>query len=59
MDAPALVRVHPNPVAAFTALPAEVSLMDPVVRIEDYAEGAVEWSYTVENEEYVTPGFGH
>ena len=57
LDAPVPVRVHPKPVASFTALPVEVSLMDPVVEIEDHAEGAVEWSYTIQDAEYLTPEF--
>lgn len=35
------------PVAAFTALPEEVSLLDPRVTVEDYSSLAVEWEYTI------------
>jgi hypothetical protein len=42
------VRIHPNPIAAFTVSPLEVSLLDPEVVVEDHAQDAVEWSYVVE-----------
>ncbi len=44
---PGAVQVFPNPVAAFTALPVEVSLMDPVVEIEDRSVDATSFTYTI------------
>jgi len=41
------VQVFPNPVAAFTALPVEVSLMDPLVEIEDRSVDATSFTYTI------------
>jgi len=53
------IVIHPKPTAAFTALPSEVSLMDPKVEVTDYADLAVEWSYTVEGNDYDAPSFAH
>jgi gliding motility-associated-like protein len=44
---PERVAVFPKPVAQFTVHPAEVSLLDPVVTLTDYAEGASMWSYSI------------
>jgi len=51
------VHVFPKPVAAFTALPGEVSLMDPRIEVVDYSSGAVDWYYLVNGEEFSTPDF--
>ena len=51
------VHVFPKPVAAFTALPGEVSLMDPRIEIEDYSSGAVDWLYQFNGLEFRTPEF--
>jgi gliding motility-associated-like protein len=53
------VRIHPNPIAAFTVSPLEVSLLDPEVVVEDHAQDAVEWSYVVEGITIDEPSFGH
>ncbi|MCC6937351.1 MAG: PKD domain-containing protein [Flavobacteriales bacterium] len=44
---PGAVEVYPMPVAAFTALPEEVSLLDPRITVEDYSSLAVEWEYSI------------
>ncbi len=54
-----LVHVFPSPVAAFTALPSEVSIFDPHVMIEDYSSLSIEWSYLIDGEEMRGPGFEH
>ncbi|HMC97195.1 MAG TPA: PKD domain-containing protein, partial [Flavobacteriales bacterium] len=51
------VEVFPKPVAAFTALPGEVSLMDPRIEVLDYSSGAVDWYYLLNGEEFRTPDF--
>lgn len=51
------VHVFPKPVAAFTALPGEVSLMDPRIEVTDYSSGAVDWHYFLGGEEFFTPEF--
>lgn len=51
------VHVYPKPVAAFTALPGEVSLMDPRIEVEDYSSGAVDWLYQFNGLEFRTPDF--
>ncbi|MCW5899055.1 MAG: PKD domain-containing protein [Flavobacteriales bacterium] len=56
---PDQVVVYPNPIAAFTALPNEVSVFDPVVSIEDFAYDAVSWYYTVDGQTYNSPTFTH
>jgi gliding motility-associated-like protein len=56
---PGAVEVFPKPVAAFTALPGEVDLMQPLVRITDYASLAAEWSYAIEGGEVDEPSFDH
>lgn len=53
------VHVYPKPVAAFTALPGEVSLMDPRIEIEDYSSGAVDWLYQFNGLEFDTPEFAY
>jgi gliding motility-associated-like protein len=52
-------EVYALPVAAFTALPGEVSLLDPRITVEDYSARAVEWLYTVEDREVDVPDFEH
>ncbi len=59
MIRPGQVVVYPNPVAAFTALPNEVSVFDPVVTIEDHAFDAVSWYYTLDGQTYNQPEFTH
>ncbi|MFN3875097.1 MAG: PKD domain-containing protein, partial [Flavobacteriales bacterium] len=46
-EKPGAVEVFPKPVAAFTALPDEVSIMDPVVQVADGSALAVEWLYLI------------
>jgi gliding motility-associated-like protein len=53
------VRIHPDPIAAFTISPLEVSLLDPEVLVEDVSQDAVEWSYTVEGLTITEPSFGY
>jgi len=59
LSVPGQVTIFPNPVAAFTALPITMSILDPWVTVEDYASGAVQWSYTVEDAIYTDPSFKH
>lgn len=54
-----LVHVFPSPVAAFTALPAEVSIFDPHVWVEDYSSLSVDWSYLIEGQEVRDARFEH
>lgn len=48
---PGAVEVFPKPVAAFTALPDEVSIMDPVIGVADYSSLAAEWLYQIAGDE--------
>ena len=59
MVRPAQVSVHPKPIAAFSALPNTVSLFDPAIEVEDYAIGAVAWTYSIEDELIYDPEFDH
>ncbi|MBP7407129.1 MAG: PKD domain-containing protein [Flavobacteriales bacterium] len=54
-----VVQVYPSPVAAFTALPAEVSIFDPHVWIEDYSNLSVDWRYMIEGQEVWDARFEH
>lgn len=56
---PGAVEVFPNPVAAFTALPDEVSLLRPEISILDYSSQAVDWTYSIEGQEVREPSFDH
>lgn len=56
---PGQVRIHPNPVAAFTALPVTVSILDPWIDVVDHANGAVLWHYTVEESTITDPSFAY
>jgi gliding motility-associated-like protein len=56
---PGIAQVHPLPVAAFTALPEEVSLLDPRITVTDYASDAVAWSYAIDGQVVAVPGFEH
>jgi gliding motility-associated-like protein len=53
------VMVYPNPVAAFSALPREVSVFDPFIEVKDLSLGSVLWYYTIEGQEVLTPSFTH
>lgn len=53
------VEVHPQPVAAFTALPSEVSIFDPRVLVQDYSSLAVQWDYMIEGRVVRSPDFEH
>ncbi len=53
------VMVYANPVAAFSALPREVSVYDPYIQVEDYAQNTVSWTYVIEGEEVLSPSFDH
>ena len=59
MVKPAQVSVRPKPVAAFSALPPTVSLFDPAIEVEDYASGAVVWSYSIEDNMISDPEFDY
>jgi gliding motility-associated-like protein len=52
---PAQVEVFPNPVAAFSALPREVSVFQPDISIEDFSVNAVSWEYDVEGNTFLVP----
>lgn len=54
---PAQIIVRPNPIAAFSALPNTVSLFDPAIEVEDYASGAIDWSYSIEDNMISDPEF--
>lgn len=56
---PAQVEVFPNPVAAFSALPREVSVFDPRITIEDLSLDAITWTYTVEGNTYEVPALDY
>ena len=51
------VEVFPEPVAEFTVVPDEVSLLDPVVNIKDYAQQAVAWEYLIDGTVIEHPSF--
>lgn len=51
------VEVYPKPVAEFTVAPDEVSLLEPVVEIKDYAQEAVAWEYFIDGEVVDQPSF--
>lgn len=51
------IEVFPKPVPAFTVEPTEVSLLDPVVRITDFASLAAAWEYTIAGERIDDPSF--
>ncbi|MBK8499106.1 MAG: PKD domain-containing protein [Flavobacteriales bacterium] len=50
LERPGLIQVYPRPVAAFTALPDEVSIMDPRIEVVDYSSLAVDWLYGIDGE---------
>lgn len=54
---PGQVEVFPNPIAAFSALPREVSVYEPRVEVTDYSVNAVSWTYEVEGNTFFTPDF--
>ncbi|MBK6343361.1 MAG: PKD domain-containing protein [Flavobacteriales bacterium] len=56
---PGAVEVFPKPVAAFTALPDEVSIMDPRIEVTDYSSLAAEWLYTIAGEEVADSAFAY
>ncbi len=53
------VEVFPNPVAAFSALPREVSVFDPRITVEDFSVDAVSWEYAVEGNTFLGPDFDY
>jgi gliding motility-associated-like protein len=53
------VEVFPNPTAAFSALPREVSVFEPRIEVEDYSVNAVSWEYEVEGNTFLTPDFSY
>ncbi len=57
LDRPDWITVYPSPVAAFTALPGEVSIFDPHVQVEDYSYLSVDWLYRIEGSEVRDPRF--
>lgn len=56
---PGQVVVYPNPIAAFTALPREVTVFAPDIRIEDHAQDAMLWTYDLEGITQYVPSFSH
>lgn len=54
---PAQVEVFPLPIPGFSALPREVSVFDPKIEVEDGAQNAVQWAYTVEGQQFLVPSF--
>ncbi len=59
LSVPGQVTIYPNPVAAFTALPITMSIIDPWMDVTDYSSGAVQWHYEVEESIYTDPSFKH
>lgn len=59
LSLPGHITIHPNPVAAFTALPITMSIIDPWMEVTDYSSGAVDWAYHVEDDVYHVPSFKH
>lgn len=57
LDRPDHITVFPRPVAAFTALPNEVSIFDPQIQVEDYSSLAVDWLYRIADEVVTAPRF--
>jgi gliding motility-associated-like protein len=53
------VEVFPNPTAAFSALPREVSVFDPRIEVEDLSLNAVSWEYLVERNSFFSPDFSY
>lgn len=51
------VEIYPEPVAEFTVSPDEVSLLEPMVKIQDYAQLAVAWEYFINGEVIDEPSF--
>jgi len=56
---PAQVEVFPNPVAAFSALPREVSVFQPDISVQDFSVNAASWEYEVEGSTFLTPDFDY
>lgn len=56
---PGQVEVFPLPVAAFSALPREVSVFDPHIEVEDLSVGAIGWEYSVEGNTFFSPDFSY
>lgn len=56
---PGAVEVYPKPVAAFTALPDEVSIMDPRIEVTDHSSLATEWLYQIAGEEVRDSAFSY
>lgn len=54
---PDQVEIYPEPVAGFTVTPDEVSLLEPMVTIQDYAQLAVAWEYFIDGEVIDDPSF--
>jgi len=54
---PGAVEVFPKPVAAFTALPDEVSIMDPRIEITDYSALSAEWLYLIAGDQVSDSAF--
>ncbi len=55
----AQVTVHPLPVAGFRVMPAQVSMHDAQVEVVDHAEGAMSWTYLIEDQQVHDPSFDH
>jgi hypothetical protein len=53
------VEVYPKPVAEFTVVPDEVSLLEPLVEIKDHAQEAVAWEYSIDGEVVERPSFSY
>ena len=53
----AQVTVHPLPIAGFRVMPAMVSMHDAQVEVIDHAQGAMSWTYSIEDEEVHDPSF--
>ena len=54
---PGWIEVFQSPIAAFTALPGEVSLLNPHITVQDHASLASEWRYSIAGQEVGDPSF--
>ncbi len=53
------VEVYPLPVAGFDVDPAELSMINARVEVTDRSQGAVQWTYHVEDQVIHDPNFVH
>ena len=60
MNKPDLITVLPLPVAGFVVYPNEVTVLDPVVNVQDLSQSAITWNYVMGDDGiYSVPNFVH